>query len=66
MALAAGPRRTLWLDGREVSAAALAAAVNGAPVEVSARAGASYDDVFHALDAARTAGARVLGLANKR
>lgn len=66
VALIAGPHQTLWLDGREISVAALGAAVSGAPVEVSARPGASYQDVFHALDAARTAGARVLGLANKR
>ena len=66
VALVAGPHQTLWIDGREVSPTALAASVKGAPVEVSAQPGASYQDVFHALDAARTAGARVLGLANKR
>jgi biopolymer transport protein ExbD len=66
VALVAGPGQTLWLDGREITPAALAATLNGAPVEVSAQPGASYRDVFHALDVARGAGARVLGLANKR
>jgi biopolymer transport protein ExbD len=66
VALVAGPHETLWLNGHEVSPAALAASLHGAPVEVSAQPGASYRDVFHALDVARTAGARVLGLANKR
>jgi biopolymer transport protein ExbD len=66
VALVAGPGQTLWLDGREVAPAALAATLKGAPVEVSAQRGASYRDVFHALDVARGAGARVLGLANKR
>jgi biopolymer transport protein ExbD len=64
--LVAGPRETLWVDGREVGPDEIAARVKGAPVEVSAQPGASYRDVFHALDVARGAGARVLGLANKR
>jgi len=66
VALVAGPGQTLWLDGRKIAPAALEATLKGAPVEVSAQPGASYRDVFHALDAARGAGARVLGLANKR
>lgn len=66
IAVAAGPHETIWLNDHEVSPTALAATVKGAPVEVSAKPGATYQDVFHALDAARTAGARVLGLANKR
>jgi biopolymer transport protein ExbD len=49
-------------DGMRVPVALVA----GSPVEVSAQPGASYRDVFHALDVARGAGARVLGLANKR
>jgi len=49
-----------------IAPAALAAAVKGAPVEVSAQPGTRYQDVVHALDMARGAGARVLGLANKR
>jgi biopolymer transport protein ExbD len=64
--LVAGPDETLWLAGREIAPAALAAAVKGAPVEVSAQSGTRYQDVVHALDMARGAGARVLGLANKR
>ena len=66
VSLVAGPHETLWLDGHEVSPMALAASIKGAPVEVSAQPGAAYQDVVHALDVARGAGARVLGLANKR
>ena len=66
VALIAGPHETLWLDGHEIPASALVAAVKGAQVEVSAQPGSSYQDVVHALDVARGAGARVLGLANKR
>ena len=64
VALVAGPHETLWLAGREMAPAALAAAVKGSPVEVSAQPGTRYQDVVHALDMARGAGARVLGLAN--
>jgi biopolymer transport protein ExbD len=66
VALVAGPRETLWIDGRELGPDEIAARVQGASVEVSAQPGASYRDVFHALDVARGTGARVLGLANKR
>ena len=64
--LVAGPHGTLWIDGQKLSTVEVAARVKGAPVEVSAQPGTSYQDVVHALDVARGAGARVLGLANKR
>src|SRR5579872_2623243 len=50
VSLVAGPHETLWLDGHEITPTALAASLNGAPVEVSAQPGASYQDVVHALD----------------
>lgn len=62
IALVAGPHETLWLDGNKVSPGNLAARLKGAPVEVSAQPGTSYQDVVHALDAARGAGARILAL----
>jgi hypothetical protein len=58
----AGPHETILHDGHPVRVADLKNRV----VLVLADTNVSYQDVVHALDVARGAGARVLGLANKR